>query len=768
MPEQIAEIDRAQLEAAGLSLAPTALWNPAGDETNGGLMRAAVNLSGCSAAFISAEGLIATNHHCAYRALQARSSPEHDYLTEGFLARERSQELEATGATVRVLRRIEDVTDKVRAAATAAKDDRARRQAVERVEKELVAACEQGPGARCDVASFYGGSQYRLFEYVELRDVRLVYAPPAAVGEYGGEIDNWMWPRHTGDFSLLRAYVGPDGGPADHAAENRPYRPAQYLKVSPDGVSPGDFVAVLGYPGSTQRYMPAVEVERWVEQVLPGMVSMYGEWIDILEREAARGDEVRIKVAALQKGLANRHKNARGMLDGIAHMGLVERRRGEDTALREWAAAQADKGTYAGVLDELAKLSAQARERHERTQLLGMLRRGPNLLAAAVHLARRAHEHGKPDLERTDQYMDRNQDRLWKGIERHLRDFDPGVDAALLASLLARNAALPKGQRSAALAGVVGRGKAGKDKGSPEAFQAAAAALVEASTLSVEGRARTLWDQPAAIAADDDPLLALARALAAEIDALEAEEGAAEGAQERLLPAYFEMLRAVRKGPIYPDANGTLRFSYATVRGYDKWDGQTQSPQTKLGGAMAKHTGKDPFDLPKKIRDQALAAKHSRWADSALADVPLCFLSSGDTTGGNSGSPVIDGKGRLVGLNFDRVWENIAGDFAYDISHSRNVSVDVRYLLWMLDEVESADHLLAELGIEPAPATKASTAEPTAKPQTQPEKRSGCGCRAGAGEALSGLAGLVLVLLGLGRMRSAWRRRRTLRQSRRG
>lgn len=747
-PDQIAQIveaDPQRLAGLGLTLAPGALWNAEGDEKTGGLMRAAVNYSGCSAAFVSAEGLIATNHHCAYRALQGQSTVEHDYITNGFLARTRDEELEAKGGTIRVLRRVEDVTAQIEAAAAKApagvKGDRARYRAIQQAQKQLVATCEQTKDARCDVTAFYGGSQYRLFEYVELRDVRLVYAPPSAVGEYGGEIDNWMWPRHTGDFSLLRAYVAPDGAPADHASGNVPYRPAQFLKISTAGVKPGDFVAVLGYPNRTRRYMPAAEVTRWIEQVLPGTVDLYGEWLEILLELAAADDAVRIKVAALQKSLANRHKNARGMLDGIGQMKLGEVRKAEDAALRAWL-AQPDNQKYTGVLDELDVLSVTARTGHDRSALLELLSRAPNLLAAGVDLVRNAREQAKPDLERAPRYMERNQSQVWKDIERNLRDYDARVDTVLLTTVLSHNAALPKDQRIASLSRLAGARTGGRD-----AFVDVAKPLFEKSGLTDAALVAELWKDPEKLAQHRDPVLELARLLASDIEAQEQAQEAYEGAMARLLPQYFEMLRALRPGPIYPDANGTLRFSYATVKGYDKWDGKTQAPQTVLAEAVAKHTGKEPFDLPAEIRERADAAKQSRWADPALGDLPLCFLADGDTTGGNSGSPVIDGQGRLVGLNFDRVWENIAGDFAYHPGHSRNVVVDVRFLLWMLDAVSGAQALLSELGIEPVAVAQAAQATQTsqASGDAAPKARSGCGCNAGAGQEHAGWA----LLLGL-------------------
>ncbi len=755
-PDQLAELDQARLKEMGLELTPEQLWNVDGDEKNGGLMRAAVNLAGCSAAFISPDGLIATNHHCAYSAIQANSTVEHDYLKNGFLATSRDQELEAPGKTVRVLRKITVVTAEVQAAAEGAKTDADRARAVERKSKELVKACEEKHlDARCNVASFYNGSEYRLFEYLELTDIRLVYAPPASIGEYGGEIDNWMWPRHTGDFSLMRAYVRPNGKPGLYDEKNVPYQPAQYLRVSAEGVDPGDFVAILGYPGRTQRYMPAAEVQRQLEQVLPFYVDFYGEWIELLESLGAKDEAVEIKVAALKKGLANRHKNSRGMIDGLNQMSLVAERRQEDEALRAWA-SEKGREQYAGVIDELEKLSAEARLHHEHDLLLYSVSRGPASLAIAIDLVRKAKETTRPDLERPSSYMDRNLARLWKRQEGRLRDFDPGVDAEVLAMFMARAAALPKGARIKAFDKATKR--IGRD--SRANYLDAAKRMVAATELTDRAKLEPLWEGAdlQTLRRSKDPVIQLALGLVTEMEAMEARDEAVSGARTRLYPRYFEMLEATREGPIYPDANSTLRFSYASVQGYDKWNGETQKPQTTMAEALAKHTGADPFDLPARVRDAAPAGAESYWADPEVGDLTPCFLSNGDTTGGNSGSPVINGKGELVGLNFDRVWENIAGDFGYNQGHSRNVSVDIRYLLWLLDDVEGAEPLLTELAVadkrdlprRDLPASKGASLPDTTPPPVGEPK----GCAVDRpGPVGAGLALGLMVLLVLRRRR---------------
>jgi Peptidase S46 len=755
MPRQIAELDQAELARKGLELAPTDLYQPDAGAEGGGLLEAVVNLGGCSAGFVSADGLIATNHHCALAAIQAASSVEHDYLKDGFIAHTRAEEIVAKDEDVEIVRRTTDVTAQVHELVAREPDPATRARAVEQLGKQLVRDCEAaGPARRCRFAEFYAGAEFQLIESQQLRDVRLVYAPPSAIGNFGGEIDNWMWPRHTGDFALLRAYVDAKGESATHDAANVPYRPKRFLPVGDTGVEPGGFVAVLGFPGSTQRYQSSAEVARQIEQVLPARAELYGAWIDLLDAAGRRDAAVKIKVAAKLRSLQNREKNARGMLEGLARNGTLARRGAEDGELVRWASEQKDP-RYRDALERLGELSSERRSGFARDFLLDNAGRGANTLAIAIDLVRRVRERDKPDLERVAAYMDRDADTLWSAQQRRIRDFDREVDRALLASWLDRVAALPAGQ------GFGGR--------------ASAEALVRTKLVD-ETFTHRLWDASwAELERERDPMIAFARALVPEIEALEQRERALRGVMLQIGPRWFEMLDAVREGPVYPDANGTLRVSFATVQGYVPRDGIIATPQTTVAGLLAKHTGVDPFDLPQALRDAAPQAKTTWWADPALGDVPVAMLANGDTTGGNSGSPVVDGRGRWVGLNFDRVWENIAGDFGYSLERSRNIIVDVRYLLWILDEVVHADALLAELGVgeqAKAPARQRFAAAHAATMQPEPRSASaeigvpreaststaaaagdrGCGCGQ-PGEPRWGW----LVLLGL----AARRRRRS-------
>jgi hypothetical protein len=737
-PGQVAEI-HGRAKQAGLELTAEQLWSDNGT----GLLRAAVNIGGCTAAFISAEGLLSTNHHCAYGALQANSSVERDLLKDGFLAATRADELAGPG-TVKILHGITDVTDAVQAKLANVEDDVARAKAFDQVRNELVDACEAAkPHRSCQLASFFGNSRFELHEYLELLDMRLVYAPPSAVGEYGGETDNWMWPRHTGDFSLLRAYVGPDGQPAAYSPDNVPYRPEQFLVPSPDGVDEGDFVAILGYPGHTDRYMWGAELERHYAKWLPMRVSLYAEWIAILEAGTARDAGVGIKVAAIKKSLANRHKNAAGKLAGLERLNLIETRLAEDQRL----STQSEQAK--ATLEELAAISKARSERAAWAFLLENLGFAPRSLVIARDLVVWAQQRGKPDVERKAGYRDRDRERVLKRLEQSAKDLDPQVDIELLASFLAHADAL-EGRRIAGFDKLLGKAKsAGLDQREP--YLEAAKRALTGSALTDPEQLKKLLDDPKAVTKSRDPMLVLARALVPDLEALAQVDAAERGRLLIVEPRYFEQVAKLRGQPLYPDANSTLRFSHANIQGYAKWDGAQQTPQTTLAEAIAKHQDAGDFDLPDAVLDKAGGGPESRWADRELGDVPIAFLADGDTTGGNSGSPVIDSKGRLIGFNFDRVWENVSGDYAWRPEQSRNVIADVRYLYWMLDEVVDGKHLLAELGVADyqPPAPPATPTVVTAGPE--PIEPSPRGCTVEQTSPLG--VGAMLLLFGIAFMR---------------
>jgi hypothetical protein len=698
-PEQILEHDPRQLRQQGLEIAPETLWSRDG----GGLLEAAVRVDGCTAGFLSPDGLLLTNHHCAFRILQQNSKPGRDLITAGFLAGSHADELPGTATRATLPHRRRDVTAEVEAAVPAGADDLARYRAIERKRKALVADCERPGRRRCDVAVFDGGLRYLLLEDLELPDVRLVYAPPRAVGEYGGEVDNWSWPRHTGDFALLRVYAGPDGQPADPAPANVPYRPRHWFRAAPRGVEPGDFVLVAGYPGLTVRSLLAVEMRERGELFHPRRAALYRDWIDILEQASAAGEASRLALADRIKGLANSEKNSRGQVAGLARGRILERQEEDERAVLAWAAARPDQAKAVAAHDELARLAAGRRASWERNFLLDRMKAGPKPLDLALTLVRWAGERGKPDLERDAGNQDRDRAPLVDRLRADQKRLDPAAEERLLADLLARFAALPAESRLAAASETE---VLGPDR-SPAGLKARAAALLAGTKVSdLDQRLKMLDESAAELKARRDPLLDLAFALDRELRAAEEDVHRYEGAVTRLRPAWRRAVAAHAGRPVAPDANGTLRVSLARVQGYAPRDAVVLTPQTTVAGIVEKNTGDAPFAAPAALLAAAPQAPKSRWADPRLRDVPVAFLADADTSGGNSGSPVLNARGELVGVNFDRVWENVANDFGYNPEVARSISADLRYLLWTLDVFHgaAADPLRREMGLDTATA----------------------------------------------------------------
>ncbi len=687
------ELDAGDLQKMGLRIPPQVLWNPS---SGSGLLSAAISVGGCSASFISETGLIATNHHCLFGVLQEHSTKERDIITGGFLARDRSQELSGRTTRVTVPRAFLDVTATMEAAAAEAPDDLSRQHALERKQKELVAACEAKPNRRCRLAQFDGGVQYILQEMVELRDVRLVYAPPRAIGEYGGEVDNWMWPRHTGDFSIARAYVSPSGEPADYSPANIPYKPEHFLKISQRPLREGDFVMVLGYPGTTYRSLLAEEMRERRDLFFARRVDLYGEWIRVLESVSQMSEDGRIAVAADLKSLLNRHKNAQGQIDGFRRGSLLDKQQQAEQRVLEWAASRPQWSKAVEARAELLRHFEERLTTWERDFLLSNIPSGPKSLSFAQTLVRMAAERTKPDLDRDEVYMERNLPRLLSALERQQKSYFPDADKQMLMAWVKRARQLASGQRIAALDAVFPPGMSDRD------VAVKIDALYQASkVLDLAERSRMTGESTEALRARKDPLLDLAFAMEEQMSGYRESERRWEGTVSRLRPAWRKAVMAFAGKPVAPDANSTLRVSFAHVNGYQPRDAVRYEAFTTLRGVVEKHTGQEPFAVPERVLQAAKEGRLQRWKDEVLGDIAVNFLATGDTTGGNSGSPMVNGYGELVGLNFDRVWENVANDFGYNPAIARNVSVDIRYLLWTLEEIDGASELLTELGIKP-------------------------------------------------------------------
>ncbi|HKV07187.1 MAG TPA: S46 family peptidase, partial [Thermoanaerobaculia bacterium] len=560
------------------------------------------------------------------------------------------------------------------------------------------AECEKQPNRRCQVEAFDGGVRYLLIENLEFPDVRVVYAPPRAVGEYGGEIDNWSWPRHTGDFTLLRIYAGPDGKPAPRSEANVPYKPRHWFPVAQKGVEPGDFVMVAGYPGLTFRSYTEAEMRERAELFFPKRAELYRTWIDLMEAASAKNEKTRIALADRIKTLANREKNSRGQVAGIARGHILDKKTAAEKEVLAWAAKRQDQKAAVDAQRELATLMATKRRTWDRDFLLDQMKSGPKPLDLALTLARWSGEKAKPDLEREPEYMERERERLGERLERDQKRIDAATDAALLADVLTRFASLPEGSRVQAVDAFLGGAR------DPQAIRAKVDDLLARTKVTGLAERKAMFEETEAqLRARRDPLLDLAFSLDRELKELKERDDRMKGAISRLRPRWQRAVIAHAGRPVAPDANGTLRVTLAHVKGYGPKDGVFMEPRTTVAGIVEKNTGEEPFEAPEKLLAAAPEAPESPFADKELHDVPVCFLADADTTGGNSGSPVVNGRGELVGVNFDRVWENVANDFGYNPDVARNISVDVRYLLWFLgvEHGEAARPLLTEMGVKP-------------------------------------------------------------------
>ncbi|WP_190282343.1 S46 family peptidase [Thermomonas sp. XSG] len=693
VPQQLPEI-AGPLKKAGLKLDPKQLANLTGDP-----MGAVVSLGGCTASFVSPQGLVATNHHCAYGAIQLNSTAEKNLIRDGFNPATPADELSAgPNARIYVLEDITDVTADAKAAmAAAGSDPVARADALEAFEKKTTSACEADAGYRCRVYSFMGGNTYRLFKNLEIKDVRLAYAPPASVGKFGGDIDNWMWPRHTGDFSFYRAYVGKDGKPAAFSKDNVPYQPKHWLKIADKPLGAGDFVMVAGYPGRTDRYALAAEFENTQAWRYPAISKAYKDQIALVEAAGKDNPDIAVKYAATMAGWNNTSKNFDGQLEGFARNDVLGFKRREEAAVLGWLQGQGEAGKPA--LDAhatLVKLVDDAKRTQERDLVLGSFNRS-GVLGAAVSLYRLAIEKQKPDAERESGYQQRDLPVIEGSLKQMERRYVAAMDRQLQQYWLDRYVALPAEQHVAAVDGWLG--------GSDKAAADKALARLDGSKLgSLEERLKWFNADKAAFEASTDPAIQYAVAVMPTLMDMEKKAKAVYGTALQARPLYLQAMADYKKSKgeaVYPDANSSLRITFGTVKGYTKLDGSVQQPFTLLEQVAAKETGAEPFDNPKALLDAVAAKRHGGLADKRLGTVPVNFLSDLDITGGNSGSPVLDAQGKLVGLAFDGIQEAVASNWVFEPVMTRMISVDQRYMRWIMQEVMPSPQLLQELGVAP-------------------------------------------------------------------
>lgn len=680
LPTQVREMDWDALQKRGMKLTRDEFWHP----ERGGILSATVQISGCTASFVSADGLMMTNHHCGFGAVSALSTVQQNHLENGYAAATRADELPAKGMEVQVLKRIDDVTSLFHEAQAKATSDLERHQVTEELKQKLIREGNaKEPNVTCSIASFLEGREYHMYTRTRLTDVRLVYAPPRAIGEFGGETDNWEWPRHTGDFTFFRAYCAPDGTPRAYDKDNVPFHPQHWLKFSPEGVKDGDLAIVMGYPGNTQRYRTSAGVAVRLDWFYPRREAVLTSVLDVLGKFAGSTPERELAVAATIKSLANVQKNARGMIFGMSRNGTVDRKLREEAEFATWLAADpARTKAHGDVLKEmLAHEEAEAALMPRDFQagfVFGQLAGLVPLLSATLDACEAALRNKDGKVPPATLAALGN-----KAIERDLEALQQPVLAILLGEAMG-------GSDSDRLAGT-------ELLNGTDGAAAAADLLVRTRLTDAATRQELFRGGLERLQASEDPMVQMALGLAKERMDWRNRVNERQGRMLELGRRWIGAQQEFRGRSFYPDANSTLRVSFASVKGYSPRDGVLNTPKTTVAGLLHKETGKEPFANPKALLAAAPNRKSSRFFDAALGDVPVCFLIDGDTTGGNSGSPVVNGKGEVIGLNFDRVFEAVAGDFGWNPDRSRNICVDARYILWVMEAVMPAPAVLKEL-----------------------------------------------------------------------
>ena len=617
---------------------------------------------GCTGEFVSGEGLLLTNHHCGYASIQKLSSVEHDYLTDGYWAKSRAEELHVPGLTISILEKMEDVTDRIAAGESPA---------------DIIAQASQGKGCRASVESMYYGNQHYLFVYRVYRDVRLVGAPPSSIGKFGGDTDNWIWPRHTGDFSMFRVYADANNEPADYSTDNVPYRPKRHFPISTKGVEEGDFTMIYGFPGNTQEYITADAVDYVANESNPMKIALRTMRLDIISEAQSKDVATRIAYAAKHANIANAWKKWQGESLGLERLKTADKKEDYEKAFAAWAA---DKPQYAALPDSMHAAYEKVIPGYFARELFNETIAGIEVYNFAAWLNSK---HAKGDKLTADVQA--------VGHKYYLNDYRVEIDKAIAKRMIAEFISrMPAENIPQELTAAI-NSNGGVDNYVEQLF--GNTQLITKSPLTTE---EILADPMVQLAAWFAPLTKKNAGYAyrnlSNVPTI-----------EQWYREYMEALREFDKErAFYPDANFTLRVAYGTICGYENVDGEYHTHLTTLDGIMAKDNPEIyDYNIPQVLRDIHAAKDYGRWSieHNGKKTIPVCFLANNHTSGGNSGSPVINGKGELIGINFDRTWRSTMSDIEFDPSICRNISVDIRYVLFVIDRVGSASYLFEEMDL---------------------------------------------------------------------
>ena len=655
-------------------------------------MNAIVSLGYCSAAFISPEGLIATNYHCVERDfIQPNSSAENDLFEQGFIARSKSEEIQAApGQKIYVTLESKDITNEILEGTTDDTDSLERFKIIENNSKAVIKKCETSDEIECRVRSFFSGETYKLEKVLQLKDARLVYAPPAHVGEYGGEIDNWMYPRHTGDFALVRAYVGKDGTSKEYAEDNVPYSSDSFLKVSAKGVEENDFVMVLGYPGRTNRLLTFNQREYDLSVGFQNYVDYLESRINLINTHTNNEDGSSLAYRGIKSGAENYFKKISGQIQGAKSFNVLEREQENWAQFEKFVELNASDSDKA-YLNELLAIVDKDIANTEPNRYFG----GSTLIDYAYYLMRNAEERLKQDDLRKSGFQERDQTNTKNRIKYLNNSFNIRVDKELFLANLEKYRTFSNDLRRPIYSELLGL-----DENSEATLEKVD--MIYSTSYSTPESMLELYDMSFdEITKLDDPLMKFMVALYEESKGKEELREKSSARKQLLRSKFIKLLRAYYQSigkQIYSDANSTLRVTFGNVMGSTLRDAVYYHPFTKLEGILEKNTGVEPFNISKDLESVIKSKDYGGYASKKLGTVPVNFLSDLDITNGNSGSATINKDFELVGLAFDGMLETIISDYSF-VPQARTISVDSRYLLWTLDKVENAENILEEISI---------------------------------------------------------------------